>query len=211
MIRINLAPSKRTRHQDRSQQELLFGFLILLLAGAALFFFIDSPIRDRIAAQEQTNGLLQQQNRAKEARLTGFKQLKAAVEAAEKRQAVVVRLNAARATPAHMMREISGLLTSNRTPTMTEVMTEEVKGNPNRQMSQEWDARHVWLTSFQEKNGDFTLKGGSQSDSDMTQLALRLQASVFFYDVIPQGGAEVTDRDTGISYYQFTIKGKVAY
>lgn len=211
MIRINLAPSKRTRHEDRSQQELLAGLLVFLLAGAAIFFLADRPIRERIADEQKTNKLLASQNRAKEQKLKGFKQLKTAVEAAQKHQAVVLRLNEARATPAHMMNELSGLLTSKRSPTMTAAMAAENKNNPNRTFSREWDAKHVWITSFKEKGGDFTLKGGAQSDSDMTQLALRLQASVFFYKVVPEGGVEVTDRETGISYYQFTIKGKVAY
>lgn len=211
MIRINLAPSKRNRHEDRSQQELLAGLLVLIVLGAALFFLVDRPIRERIDAQTKTNNLLRNQNRAKQEKLKDFKKLKAAVESAEKRQKVVERLNDARATPAHMLHELSQLLTSAKRPTMTADMIADNQNNPNRQFKQEWDAKHIWVTSFKEKGGDFTLKGGAQSDSDMTQLALRLQSSVYFYEVTPEGGVEVTDRDTGISYYQFTIKGKVAY
>ena len=211
MIRINLAPSRRTRHEDRSQQELLAGFLVLLVAGAAVFFLIHRPLEERIEKQQRTNNLLQNQNRAKETKLKDYPKLKAAVESAEKRQEVVLRLNAARATPAHLLRELSQLLTSKQSPTMTAAMIAENEHNPNRTFSREWDAKHVWITSFTETGGDFTLKGGAQSDSDMTQLALRLQSSVFFYEVVPKGGGEVVDRDTGIAYYQFTIVGKVAF
>lgn len=49
MIRINLAPTKRTRHEDRSQQELLLGFLVILVLGAAVVFFLDKPTPSRIA------------------------------------------------------------------------------------------------------------------------------------------------------------------
>ena len=211
MIRINLAPSKRSRHQDRTQQELMLGFLIILLAGAAVFFFVDRPIREEIDKLDETTQLIRRQNLEKERKLKGFKQLKEAVQAAEKRKAVILKLNNARATPANLLYELAGLLTSKRIPTMTDVMSQEVKDNPNRTISQEWDAKHVWIQSFKEKGGEFTLKGGSQSDSDMTQLALRMQASVYFQDVIPEGGVEVIDKQTGLSYYQFTIKGKVAY
>jgi hypothetical protein len=70
----------------------------------------------------------------------------------------------------------------------------------------------VWLTSFTEdKDGKFRLQGVSQSDSDMTQLALRLDASVYFTEVVPVGGAETTNAQTGNSAYEFTITGKVAY
>jgi len=43
----------------------------------------------------------------------------------------------------------------------------------------------------------------------MTQLALRLQASVYFYEVVPVGGNEV--EEDGAVFYKFTITGKVAY
>jgi hypothetical protein len=83
--------------------------------------------------------------------------------------------------------------------------------DPNRGWAQGWDPKHVWIDSFEEVGGRFTLRGGAQSDSDMTQLALRLQASMFFTDVVPQQGDEALDRQSGASYYRFTISGRVVY
>jgi hypothetical protein len=80
----------------------------------------------------------------------------------------------------------------------------------NRRWQDGWDPKHVWITSFEEKAGRFKIDGGAQSDSDMTQLALRLQASMFFDNVIPEGGGEAKDPG-GVSYYKFTITGKVRY
>ena len=85
------------------------------------------------------------------------------------------------------------------------------EGDPNKRFDLAWDPTHVWITSFIEKGGEFTLKGGAQSDPDVTQLAKRLQASVYFMDVAPKGGAQTLDRDTGLQYYDFTITGKVVY
>ena len=38
-----------------------------------------------------------------------------------------------------------------------------------------------------------------------------MQASVYFEDVTPTGGRQTTEKDTGITYYKFTITGKVVY
>ena len=45
----------------------------------------------------------------------------------------------------------------------------------------------------------------------MTQLALRMQASLYFKDVLPEKGDEVAEKGTGVSYYKFTISGTVVY
>lgn len=211
MIRINLAPSKRTRHEDRSQQELLAGLLVLIALGVVVFFLLDRPIRERIDAQARTNQLLRTQNLAKQNKLKDYKKLEAAVDAAVKREEVVIKLDAARATPAHMLRELSRLLTSKGKPTMTAATVEGNDNNPNRVYNQEWDPKHVWITSLKSQSGEFVLKGGAQSETDMTQLALRMQSSVFFHDIVPNGGGSVTDRETGITFYEFSITGKVAY
>lgn len=211
MIRINLAPIKRAAQKDRSQKELFLGLLIVIIVGLMVWFFIESPHKEKMTELDSTVSRLQRENSDKAKKLKNFKKLKKAVEDAEKQQAVIAKLNNARATPAHLLYELSGLLTSTRNPTMTDAMIKDAKDNPNRELSQEWDARHVWITSFKEKGGQFVLKGGAQSDSDMTQLAFRLDASVYFHDVVPDGGTEVVDKDTGSSYYKFTILGKVAY
>jgi len=75
----------------------------------------------------------------------------------------------------------------------------------------DWDPKHVWITSFTETAGAFVLEGGAQSDPDVTQLAKRMQASVYFQEVTPRGGERLIDRDTGVTYYRFTITGKVVY
>ncbi len=211
MIRINLIPQKRTRRVDKGLQTLLVGVGTIVAGLVAVIVFVAGPIKEKNERLEATVANLTRENNAKQKQLKGHKELKEAVKAAEERNKVVLRLNKARATPAHMMRELSNILTSKRTPTMTNAMSAEIDANPNRKLSQEWDAKHVWITEFREKGGEFTLRGGAQSDGDMTQLALRMQASVHFQNVVPQGGTEAVDKDSGITYYKFTIVGKVAY
>ena len=125
--------------------------------------------------------------------------------------ASIDQINRARAVPADMLYELSHLLTPNMSPTMTTTMAERVENDPHRELASEWDPKHVWINTFTEKQGTFQLQGGAQSDGDVTQLAKRLEASAYFDMVIPEGGVEKEDKASGITYYQFTISGKVVY
>ena len=211
MIRINLVPQKRSRQADKGQQSLLVGVFGLFICGALAFFFVHQPLADEIDSLQSSINSLNGANTKKKTDLKGYPELKEAVKSAEARKQVVTRLNDARATPAHLLYELSNILSSKQLPTMTRTMSQEVRENPNRELAPDWDPKHVWITKLVEKDGDFRLEAGAQSDSDMTQLALRLQASVYFRDVIPEGGVEAADKESGISFYNFTITGKVAY
>jgi Tfp pilus assembly protein PilN len=97
------------------------------------------------------------------------------------------------------------------TDEMTKLTGNGIDGNPNKRFDPQWDPQHVWLTSFVDKGGKFTLQGGAQGESDVTQLSLRLQASAYFQNVTPSQEERVADRESGINYFRFTITGKVAY
>lgn len=211
MIKINLLSHKRARRVDKGQQSLLLGVLVLLIAGAGVYFLVHRALAGEIEQLQADVSFMTRDNRDKTKQLTGQKSLQAAVTAMQERDLVIRRLNDARATPAYFLQELGRIMTSKSTPTMTRAMVKERESNPNHEYSLEWDPKHIWITSLTEKQGAFRLEGGAQSDSDMTQLALRLQASVFFHEVVPEGGTEFIDKDSGITYYKFTIAGKVAY
>lgn len=211
MIRINLSPTRKAHGADRGQQELMVGILVLVLAFAAVLFLIDRPTGESIAKLEESTQRLARENNEKRNRLKNFDELIKTWAAEDKRTEVVERLDKARATPAYMLRELSLLLRPGSTPSMTQAMAAQLAANPNRRLNKEFDGKKIWITSFKEKQGEFVLKGGALSDADMSQLALRMQASVYFHDVVPDGGVEVADKDSNLTYYQFTIKGKVAY
>ena len=211
MIKINLLPQRRSRSVDRGQQSLLVGIFTLVGAGVLVLLLVHRPLQEDVDGLQRTNVRLKADNDRMEKKLKGFDELEAAVQAAKERSQSILTLSRARAVPAHLLWELSQILSSGRTPTMTEEMAERVERDPNRELAPDWDPKHVWVTSFDEKEGTFRLEGGAQSDGDMTQLAKRLQASVYFDDVIPEGGAETADKSSGITYYKFTISGRVVY
>ena len=228
MIRINLLPQKKGKRGGRAtvaavsrrgggggdgngQTQFLMGCGALLVAAALVFFLVHKPMADERKRLEDITDRKNAENNAAKAKLKDYENLKKVVESAKERSTSIEKLVKAKAVPANLLQELGDILTQGRAPTMTNEMRDKVSDGPNKRYQADWDPKHVWITSFIEKGGEFTLKGGAQSDPDVTQLAKRLQASVYFMDVAPKGGAQTLDRDTGLQYYDFTITGKVVY
>jgi Tfp pilus assembly protein PilN len=219
MIRINLLPQKRPKKRavggDASSQQFLLGVIALAVAAAAVVLLVDRPRRARLAELRETNQQLQSEIASKNKQLEGYAELKTAAEAADQRYKAIKRLVSAKVVPAHLLHELGEILSTGKYPTMTGDMAKRTGSGPesdsNRRFQADWDASHIWLTGFTDTGGDFKLEGGAQSESDVTQLAKRLQASVYFRDVTPAGGELTADARTGTSFYKFTITGKVAY
>ncbi len=220
MIKINLLPQKRAKRTfaaapEGSNRDLFIGIGSLLGVAAVVFFAFDTPKRSHLSDVKKSNAALQQEINAKQKDLEGYAELKKASDEADERAKAINRLLGAKIIPANILHELGEILTQGHDPTMTDDMAAKVgtgqNSDPNRRYDRMWDPSHVWLLSFVDNGGDFVLEGGAQAEADVTQLAKRLQASVYFSQVAPSREERVADRDTGISYYHFTITGKVAY
>jgi len=212
MIKINLSPLRRPKTSNQGVRMVILALLMWGGAAVCLLVLVHLPLAEQIEALQSSVTTLQAENADKENQLKGYEELKKTIADAEARAEVVNRLNAARAVPAHMLFELSLILTPGKLPTITDEMRQQIDGGRLRELVRDWDPSNVWLESFTEdKDGKFKLEGIAQSDSDMTQLAVRLDSSIYFDDVVPIGGSENTDAQTGNSTYKFTITGKVAY
>jgi Tfp pilus assembly protein PilN len=218
MIKINLLPQRRVKRStatDESARPLVVGIVALVAAGAAVAVLVDRPRRARLAELHAANDQLQADIAIKNRQLAGYAELKKSTDEAEERFKSIQRLLGAKVVPAHVLHELGEVLTASKYPTMTEDMARKTgngpESDPNKRFQPDWDPSHVWLSGFTDTGGDFKLEGGAATESDITQLAKRLAASVYFNDVIPAGGERVADPQTGASYYRFTITGKVVY
>ena len=220
MIKINLIPQKRAKlrvsggaSSEGAVRDLLIGCAALAGAGLLAFFVLDLPKRSHLSDIQASNRQLQDGIKEKKQKLVGYDELKKASDDAKGKAAAINRLVSATIIPANVLHELGEILTQNHLPTMTSDMTQKTgnNGDPNKRFDLTWDPSHVWLTAFADKNGDFTLEGGAQAEVDVTQLSKRLAASVYFSDVAPSRQERVADKDSGITYYKFTITGKVAY
>jgi Tfp pilus assembly protein PilN len=219
MIKINLLPARRQKSRasapDESPRPLVIGIVSLVAIGAAVAMLVDRPKRAKLAELNEANAQLQNDINAKNRQLAGYAELKKAAEEADERFKSIQRLLGAKVVPAHALHEVSEVLSSNKYPTMTEDMARRTgngpDSDPNRRFQSDWDPLHIWLTGFSDTAGLFKLEGGAQSESDITQLAKRLAASVYFADVTPAGAERVADQTSGASYYRFTITGRMVY
>ena len=186
-------------------------FGILAVMAAAIFFLVHKPLEEQIADQAKKNAKLSKENKKIDKRTKDFDKLKAAFEAAQTQAASIATLNNARATPANFLFELGNLLKRKGDPTVSAAMQAKLKDNENLRWNENWDPKHVWIDSIVEKETGFTIVGQAQSDGDVTQLAHRLAASIYFENVQPEGSKKVIDKKTGITLYSFTITGTVRY
>jgi len=219
MIKINLLPARRPKGRaaasDSSSRPLVLGVAGLAAAAVAVAVLVDRPKRAKLAELTEANAQLQTEIQAKNRQLVGFEELKKSTLEAAERYKSIQRLLGAKVVPAHVLHELGEILTSSKYPTMTDDMARRTgngpDSDPNKRFQPDWDPTHVWLSGFTDTAGVFKLEGGAQTESDVTQLAKRLAASVYFVDVSPAGGERVPDAQSGSSYYHFTITGKVVY
>lgn len=216
MIKINLLPQKKKAIETSpGERDVAIGMLAVAGVFTALYFGYHRGQAKKVHDLETVNRGIAQDNAAKKAQVDKQKDLESVVAAMTDREAAISKLVKAKSTPAHLMQELGDMMTPGRMPTMTQAMADRTsdgpKGDINRHIAPDWDPKHIWITSFAEKNGAFTLEGGAQSDGDVTQLEKRLQASVYFQDITPKGGERTTDANSNTTYYKFTITGKVVY
>jgi Tfp pilus assembly protein PilN len=219
MIKVNLLPQKRAKRgrrdpaasgTDAATRHLLIGIGSLVAAGALVFLLVDMPLRGTRADLKQKNQQLTAAITEKQNQLVGYDVLQQQEQETVKKIQAIDRLVASKIVPANVLHEL-GYILSSRGPTMTERRRRLTKNDPSKQYQEDWDPNQVSVTAFTDNAGKFTLEGAARSRDDITQLSKRLDASVYFTNIEIASGEPVTDRDTGLSYYKFTITGKVAY
>jgi len=220
MIKINLLPQKRAKRaaiggggDEASIKEIVIGAGAIAAAALLVFILVDQPKRSKLNDLRESNAQLDQAIADKNKELEGYAEMKKAADDADVRAKAINRLMNAKVVPANVLHELSEIMMTNHTPTMTDEMAARVNTDPNKRFDLAWDPTKVWLTSFADdvRDGSFRLEGGAQAEQDIIQLSKRLQASVYFDRVSQQSEERITDRDTGVTFYHFVITGKVAY
>ncbi len=220
MIRINLLQEKKKgkrRHRRLAAGEVgsgkqaFIGVGIIGAVGVAAFFLLHLPLEATLTELRGENSRRQKTVATLTEETKEYDAVNAQVNAAIAQEAAILRLQSVRATPAWMLAELSSLLTKDHKPTMSLDMAVRIKSDVNRQFSPGWDPKRIWITTIEEKEGVLRLEGGAQSTSDVTQLTLRLQASVYFDGVEAVQVASAVDPASKQAYYKFTIAGKVLY
>lgn len=211
MIRINLLQEQKVKRVAKGERTLLTGVGVMALAAAGVYFFLHVPLVDEIDGLKKENGERQKRIAQLTQETREFDTVSAQLKAAQAQEDAISRLNNARAVPSWMLWELSNILTRDHKPTMSPEMAERIKNDANRQFTPGWDPKRIWINNIEERGGVMTITGGAQSTTDVTQFALRMQASAFFTNVVPVSVSSAVDGGSKLSFYNFILTGRALY
>ncbi len=77
-----------------------------------------------------------------------------------------------------------------------------------KKLDASWDPTRVWLTTYQQRGGAITLRGGAAGLDDITQFMMRLVISKYFTDVTINEIERKHDAATNVDYHSFSLTMK---
>ena len=83
--------------------------------------------------------------------------------------------------------------------------------NPTEVYNANWDARRLWLTSYQEVDRTVKFGGLARDGEDVSELERRLKLSDYFTDVKLLPGQKITDSASHQELFRFELSAKVKY
>jgi type IV pilus assembly protein PilN len=211
MIRINLLPVKAAKRREQGQKQLLIGVVVVSAALVALIVF-HSTATARISSLQRNNLELKRAIDTLKAEIGDYEIIKAQRDELVRQRDAIKRLQANRAGPVWMMRELSDILSPGKGPTFNKEQYEElVKRDPSAGFNPNWDTRRAWLISYVEANHSVKIKGGAKSDEDVAEFLKRLKLSAFFSDVYWQQTQPEVDTKLNVAYVTFDVTCRVNY
>ncbi len=211
MIRVNLLPQKRRLEKTEGSQLWLVMIMVALLVEVAGFVVLHSIKSEELSAQQATNSELNSQIQQAKKTVSNHTEIKAKLADLRKREDAIAALQSARTGPTAVMLELARLLTTGRGPTVNPERLDELRReNPLAVYNQAWDARRLWLVSFDEKARTVELEGQARDGEDVSELARRMSLSAYYYDVALLPGSKTGSKD-GVALVKFRLRAKVRY
>jgi len=144
------------------------------------------------------------------AELGDYDKIKAQREELLKQRKTIQALENGRNGPVFLLREMSEILTAGKGPTFDGVTyQEQLLRDPNVGFNAGWDTKRVWIEGFDESGKSARIRGQAKSNDDVAEFLKRLNLSVFFADVRPDGTRSADA--SGVKYVTFTLSATVIY
>jgi type IV pilus assembly protein PilN len=213
LIRINLLPQKRElkRGADVDQRWLLV-VLGVVVAEIVILFLVHQVKRDELAKQVRRNTELASQIETIKKTVANHAEVKAQLETLRAREDAIQKLQQARSGPTAVLLELSRVLTNGHGPTVDPDMLAQLRrDNPTAVYNPGWDAKRLWLTSFQEAERLVKIEGLARDGDDVSELARRLNLSTYFADIKLLPANKTTDSETKLEVIGFQLQAKMRY
>jgi type IV pilus assembly protein PilN len=217
MVRVNLLPDRRQAARrasgpaDASQLWILgvFGAIVVTIV---VCLFVQKNKQDELTAIRRENSNTQGQIDAIKKQIADRDQIKAKLKELRDREDAIQKLQAARTGPTSTLLELAHVLTQGRGPTTDKDKLEQMKrDNPAEVYNANWDARRLWLTSYQEVDRVVKMGGLARDGEDVSELERRLKLSDYFTEVKLLPGQKVLDSTTHQELFKFELSAKVRY
>jgi len=208
VIRINLLPTRRAKRQEAGQRQfLLMGLAILSTIGVVVFVHLEAT--NDLEGVQRENTIIQADVARLKQDLGDYDKVRAQREELLKQRKTIQSLEAARAGPVYLLRELSEILSPGKGPTFDRVTYEEtLRRDPNAGFSN-WEPKRAWLDSYVEDKHKVKLRGSAKSNEDVAEFLKRLNASVFFKDVNLDATAQASKGS--VKYVNFGLSATVIY
>jgi type IV pilus assembly protein PilN len=216
MVRINLLPEKRQAGRRKAGAEptqfWLLGVLGAFVATIVLCLFIQKVKQDQLAALVAENGRTQGQIDSIKRQIADHPAIKARLKELRDREEAIQKLQTARTGPTATLLELARILTPGRGPTADRDKLEQLKrDNPSEVYNPNWDARRLWLTSYEESNRVVRLTGLARDGEDVSEIERRLKFSDYFTEVKLRPGSKTSDSTSHQEVFRFELSAKVKY
>src|SRR5262249_15023494 len=213
VIRVNLLAQKReVKSATEANQSWLLVVVGLVAIEVVGLFVLHQWKREELMRQMRKNTELSTQIDAIKKTVANHADVKAQLEILRAREDAINKLQSARTGPTAVLLELSRLVTSGRGPTVdADLLAQLRRDNPNAVYNPAWDARRLWLTSFQENERVVKMEGLARDGDDVSELARRLNLSVYFADVKLLPAQRTTDPDSKLDLIKFQLQSKMRY
>ena len=211
MIRINLLPIKAAKRREQGQKQLLAGIVLVSATLVGIIIFHGTQMA-AINDLQSHNDKVARDIALLKKELGDYDVVRAQRDELVRQRDAIRKLQANRAGPTYMMRELSDILTPGKGPTFNKEQYEEaIKRDPSGGFNPNWDTRRAWLVNYTETNHQVKIKGGAKSDEDVAEFLKRLKVSAFFSDVYWQQTQPEVDSKLNVSYVTFDVQCRVNY
>jgi type IV pilus assembly protein PilN len=215
MIRINLLPEKRAaqrRGVAGERQTWLLAILGALLLEIIGMMLLHKSKNDDLSRLQKHNQEIQANIDDIKRQISNRDEIKNELKELRDREDAIQKLESARTGPTSVMLELSHILTSGRMPTVDRDKLEQLRrDNPQAVPNLNWDARRLWLVSYDEVDRNVHLAGLARDGEDVSEFLRRLSLSDFFFDVKMLPASKTTEGPNHVELVKFELSAKVRY
>jgi type IV pilus assembly protein PilN len=212
VIRVNLLPQKRRKPAaSRTDLWLVVSLLLCALEIVGCFIWYGSK-QDELEQQQSKNRALTAQIEQIKDVSKNHDDVKQKLLALRDREQAIAKLQSARSGPTAMLLEVARLLTPGRGPSVDPNELSKVRReNPLQDYNPSWDPRRLWIVKFIEADRTVRLEGMARDGEDVSELARRMNLSVFFDDVQLLPAKREAEKESGLPMVAFKLEAKVRY